>query len=73
MVKDFKEDIGYAYMGSSNLTDNAFLHNYEDMVFTSSKEVVKAVHNNFQYCWNCIHTENQALVNRVILSDADLI
>lgn len=73
MVKDFKEDAGYAFMGSSNLTDNAFLHNYEDMVFTSSKEVVKALHDNFQYCWNFIQAENQTLVNRVILTDADFI
>lgn len=73
MVKDFQGDAGYAFMGSSNLTDNAFFHNYEDMVFTSSKEVVKALNDNFEHCWNFIQAENRTLVNRVILTDADFI
>lgn len=73
MVKDFKADSGYAFLGSSNLTENAFINNYEDMVFTSCKEVVKALHNNFQLCWDFVQAENKTLVNRVILTDADLI
>lgn len=73
MVKDFKEGHGYAFMGSSNLSDNAFLNNYEDMVFTSSKEVVKALYDNFHVCWEYVKAENQTLVNKIVLADADLI
>lgn len=72
MVKDFKKD-GYIFLGSPNISNNAFLNNYEDMVFTASKEVVSAYHNNFEACWEHIKAENQSLVNRVILTDADLI
>lgn len=73
MVKDFIEDAGFAFIGSSNLTDNAFFHNYEDMVFTSSKEVVKALHDNFQFCYDFVQAQNDTLENRVILTDADII
>lgn len=72
IVKDFKEGNGYVFMGSSNLSDNAFFNNYEDMVFTSCKEVAKSFHDNFQLCWEYVKAENQTLVNRVILADGDL-
>lgn len=72
IVKDFRGGNGYAFIGSPNLSDNAFFNNYEDLVFTSSKEVVQALYDNFQICWEYVKAENQTLVNRVILTDADL-
>lgn len=73
IVKDFIQDGGFVYIGSLNMSDNAFLNNYEDLVFTSSKETVAAFHNNYQLCWNYIKTENQTLINRVLLDDAEFI
>lgn len=73
MVKDCKGDGGYAFIGSPNFTISAFLNNYEDLVFTSSKVVVKALFENFETCWNYINAENKTFVNKVKLADAGLI
>lgn len=69
MVKDYNRDGGYAFFGSPNLTMSAFLNNYEDIVFMSSNEVVTALHNNFQDCWDYIKKENQTFMNKEKLSD----
>lgn len=73
MVKDFEKGNGYSFMGSMNLSNNAFFNNYEDLVFTCSKDVVTALHENFQLCWDYVKNENKTIMNKVILSDADLL
>lgn len=70
MVKDFKDDSGYAFIGSANFSGTAFLNNYEDLMFTTSREVVTALHNNFETSWDYIKSDNQSLINKMKLADA---
>ena len=49
-VKDYSKDdrTGYALNGSANWCSSTFIHNYEDIVFTSNFSVVEAFHNDFE-------------------------
>lgn len=71
IVKDVNQGDGYLFIGSPNISHNAFITNYEDMVFTSSQEVVSAFHSNFQACWDYVKTENKTMENKVKLAEAD--
>lgn len=73
MVKDYTESSGFLFTGSLNLTDSGFINNYEDVVFTSNQYVVKAFHENFEECWNFVKIDNEDLINKTTLLDANLI
>ncbi|KAJ8959391.1 hypothetical protein NQ318_022079 [Aromia moschata] len=72
MVKDYSDSDGFVFTGSLNLTKSAFLNNYEDITFTFNEYVVKAFHNNFEECWNYIQADNENLINKTVLLDANL-
>ncbi|XP_057672633.1 uncharacterized protein LOC130904092 [Diorhabda carinulata] len=60
MVKDYEEGkSGYIVNGSMNLTSNAFLENYENLMFSTDSYLVKSLHDNFEDCWKYIQTENK--------------
>lgn len=72
IVKDYSEDFGYLCMGSMNLSSTSALNNYESLIFMSDYSVVNAFHSNFQECWNNVIIDNQGLINKTILMDAQL-
>lgn len=71
MVKDYYEDSGYTLTGSLNISKSAFTSNYEDIVITSNKYVVEAFKKDFENCWYTIKSENENVINRVALMDAN--
>nr|CAH7714857.1 unnamed protein product [Callosobruchus chinensis] len=74
IVKDYCEltEVGYTLTGSSNLSSSAFLTNYEDVTISSDFTMAKLFHENFEECFNWIHSENENLINKTVLLDANL-
>lgn len=71
IVKDFNIDgAGYLLTGSFNLTYGAFSNNYEDVVFTSQRQMVEDFQNNFSTIWGTFRDDNQQVFNRHILENA---
>lgn len=74
MIKDYIEDMGgYVVIGSMNLTNTGFLSNYEDLVFSSNRDLVAAFHDNFVRSWNFVQDDNKFLINMSVLQDANLL
>ncbi|CAH1987362.1 unnamed protein product [Acanthoscelides obtectus] len=74
IVKDYCEETetGYTLTGSMNLTNNAFLANYEDLTISSDFALTKLFHENFEECFDWISSENENLINKTVLLDANL-
>ncbi|VEN41860.1 unnamed protein product [Callosobruchus maculatus] len=74
IVKDYCEltETGYTLTGSANLSSNAFMTNYEDVTISSDFAMAKLFHENFEECFNWIHNENENLINKTVLLDANL-
>ncbi|KAL3285001.1 hypothetical protein HHI36_019130 [Cryptolaemus montrouzieri] len=74
IVKDYKDSTGgYLLMGSFNMTYNAFSSNYEDLVFTSKRSLVKDYHKNFNRMWKDLTEDNNNMFNRLILENSGFI
>lgn len=55
IVKDYTETNGYLFTGSLNITNQGFLNNYENAVFSSNHCLVEKFHNIFQDAWEHLH------------------
>ncbi|KAJ8919630.1 hypothetical protein NQ315_006156 [Exocentrus adspersus] len=73
IVKDYTLSNGYLCTGSLNLTDSGFVNNYEDMVFTSNQYLVQAFHKDFEESWSLISIDNENLMNKNTLLDANFV
>lgn len=72
MVKDYGKG-GYVCTGSMNFSVSSVLRNYELFVFMSLPQVVEAFRSNFEECWKNVRIDNEGLINRTILLEAQLI
>ncbi|KAH1004233.1 mitochondrial cardiolipin hydrolase-like [Dendroctonus ponderosae] len=72
MVKDYCDEGGYVCTGSMNFSVSSVLHNYEFFVFMSTPQVVEAFKKNFEECWKNVRIDNEGLINRTILDQAQL-
>nr|CAI5831320.1 unnamed protein product [Callosobruchus analis] len=74
IVKDYCEltETGYTLTGSINLSSGAFLTNYEDITISSDFTMTKQFHENFEACFHWIRSENENLINKTVLLDANL-
>jgi len=72
MIKDYSEESGFVCLGSMNFTATSILNNYESFVFMSNHSVVEAFQINFDECWQNISLDNEGLINKTILMDAQL-
>ncbi|KAF7282776.1 hypothetical protein GWI33_001925 [Rhynchophorus ferrugineus] len=69
MIKDYDQENGYLCLGSMNFTISALTNN-ESVIFTSNHNVIEAFQQNFDECWENIKIDNEGLINRTILMDA---
>lgn len=69
IIKDYDYESGYLYLGSMNFTISA-LTNIESVIFTSNNNAVEAFQKNFDECWENIKIDNEGLINKTILIDA---
>ncbi|XP_050310560.1 mitochondrial cardiolipin hydrolase [Anthonomus grandis grandis] len=72
MVKDYDERTGEGFLctGSMNFTSTSPTNNYEMLVFNTNRNVVKSFSDNFEECWNDVKLDNEGLINKTILMDA---
>ncbi|KAL1518199.1 hypothetical protein ABEB36_001860 [Hypothenemus hampei] len=71
MIKDAHDsNNSYICVGSLNFTTTSVLSNYESIIFMSDHKVVQAFQNNFNDCWDTITMDNNGLINKTILCDA---
>lgn len=53
-IKDYAVDEGYLVFGSINWTSAAHLQNYEDVVFSTDIELVRAFNESFLEMWEFV-------------------